>query len=573
MKYFKPRILLLDMPPACDDVLRAAGYNVTSGSLGIPYQAKQSDRLAVVPLDTVSLPGYEEQEIIFVNLAVIQIDAGPPVPTSPDGVNAFWQSCTSGIIDPRPFAMSTHRSSFDNILEHGGVFFVFSSRKYSITYHRGSAGRGLLSEGREFSNWDLLTVLEGFDPVNRNGKEITFLDVDGELSRLLQSVSHDAHFTCELHPYWGTDEFISLAKNKFEQDVGGILSPDKTRGLVVLLPQMPSIHEAIKQLLEDWCIGVRASLFPQHDHHLWVERPEFQPPQLIKLQKKIQSIKESTDQEIAVLEEKIGDVRHSHKHWYDLLTQKDRPLVEAVLSTLRELGFKKTVDVDAEREESSEPLPFREDIQIRDESPVLIVEVKGLTGCPSDADCGQAAKHALMRIREWDRTDVQGLTIINHQRNLPPDERDPKPFRDEIAQNASDAGFGLLTTWDLFRLVRNARFMEWNLDFVKPILYRIGLIDPIPEHYKYVGDISEHWKNAFGIVLAARVAVGDRLAIETQDAFVETDVQSLQLDDKDVDCAPAESHCGIGYPRTSSRLTVGSRVFLITKGEDSTEDS
>lgn len=336
---------------------------------------------------------------------------------------------------------------------------------------------------------------------------------------------------------------------------------------------MPSIHKVIRQVLEDWCIGLRPSLFPQHDHHLWAERPELQPPQLIRFQKEIQSIKESADQEIAVLEEKIRDIRHSHKHWYDLLTQKGRPLVEAVLSTLRELGFKEAVDVDAKREESSEPLPFREDIQIHDESPTLVVEVKGLTGCPSDADCSQAVKHVLMRIREWNRNDVQGLTIINHQRNLPPDERDLKPFRDEIAQNASDTGLGLLTTWDLFRLVRNTTSLEWNLDSVKSVLYKTGRIDPIPQHYEYVGAIVKKWKDAFSIVPSARVAIGDRLAIETHDAFLETDVRSLQLDDKDVDCASAGSRCGIGYLRASSELAVGSRVFLITKGEDSREDS
>lgn len=80
-------------------------------------------------------------------------------------------------------------------------------------------------------------------------------------------------------------------------------------------------------------------------------------------------------------------------------------------------------------EKTGDTSPKREDLRIYDDSPILLVEIKGISGFPRDAAALQVAKYLAPRMREWQRTDIQGLSIINHQRNLPGLDRDNKtPF-------------------------------------------------------------------------------------------------------------------------------------------------
>ena len=143
---------------------------------------------------------------------------------------------------------------------------------------------------------------------------------------------------------------------------------------------------------------------------------------------------------------------------------------QAVIKTLCILGFEKVVDVDKESRTSSSGGSLREDIQIKDESPILIVDVKGITGLPSDPEATQAHRHATMRMKEWERTDINCLTIINHQRNIPPlDRENNMPYRQELIDGASQMDLGLMTTWDLYRLLRSFLRNNWKPENIKPL--------------------------------------------------------------------------------------------------------
>jgi len=66
-KYPKPKILLLDLESEAESILKDAGYNVTSGSFGVPYKVPRDDnRSPVIP--NGSLPDFAEQEVVAVNL-------------------------------------------------------------------------------------------------------------------------------------------------------------------------------------------------------------------------------------------------------------------------------------------------------------------------------------------------------------------------------------------------------------------------------------------------------------------------------------------------------------------------
>lgn len=67
-KYSRPQILLLDMQPETGDTLKAAGYNVTVGSFGSPYQVDKHDGFEPV-ITNDDLPFHlSEQEVVVIDL-------------------------------------------------------------------------------------------------------------------------------------------------------------------------------------------------------------------------------------------------------------------------------------------------------------------------------------------------------------------------------------------------------------------------------------------------------------------------------------------------------------------------
>ena len=239
--------------------------------------------------------------------------------------------------------------------------------------------------------------------------------------------------------------------------------------------------------------------------------------------------------------------------------------MEAVKQALALLGFKSVVDVDEEMTKAGKEASLREDLRIHDTSPVLVVDIKGVAGKPADAEALQAQKHAFIYIQEQNRADVRGLTIINHQRQLPPLERDnDMPFRKEILDNAELVKLGLMTGWDLFRLVRGFIQNKWKPEHVAPLFYQTGRIPPIPRHYEYVGKVKQVWKRAFSVEIEqGEIRVGEIIAVEFPVDFNEQKVTSLRLNDGNVELAVAKCEVGIQREEASPKMKAGMAVYRI----------
>lgn len=564
-KYPKPKILLIDVDNGFAKVLRDAGYNVAVGTFGTPYRVRKSNNLHYVSLSSFRLPNYEEQEIVIAN--ILEPDPADSLPADEpgEGVKVSWQAGTTGLIDPRPLAMSFVRDASDKILSHGGIFIVFATAREGTTYCYGTTydlRHGTYTPQR-CSNWDFLTELTYLSVEKHYGHEIMFEPGLQKLTEIFSRAQERAEYQCTLAPgFHQRDYWIPLAKNKYGEDVAGILFYKDSRGCIIVLPQMLVAHQFIVQLLENYCSQWNPALFPYLESNLWIHLPEYEIPRVVELRKEIETVRAEAEEKEKNLQAKIEALQKENADWYTLLRGTGDELVQAVIRTLKRLGFQKVIDVDVEAKREGNR-DKREDIQVYDRSPVLIIEVKGVQGRPDDNESTQAVKHAMMRMREWNRTDVQPLTIINHQRHLPPRERDEKAFRDEIVENAKQMSLGLMTTWDLFRLLRNVEMLGWPPEVVRPVFYRIGRIEPIPEHYKEVAKIVKVWKHAFGIIPMVSISVGDRLAIEIDDNFLEFNIESLQVDDETVQMVPAGSKCGVEFHNDSKKIREGVRVFLV----------
>jgi hypothetical protein len=252
---------------------------------------------------------------------------------------------------------------------------------------------------------------------------------------------------------------------------------------------------------------------------------------------------------------------------HDLLTGTGDMLVLAVKRALETLGFSSITNSDADLQPGQRR---REDLQIHDASPVLLVESKGIAGLPKEEDSIQVFKYIAPRMREWNRNDVKGLSIVNHQRNVPAIERNYSPFSEDVLTNAADQEFGLMTTWDLFRLVRSFLKLGWSPENVKPLFYLSGRILPVPINYEPVGTVERYAESlaVAGIQLCSEIRVGDRLAYELPIEIEEETVESLQIDGSPVDVAPAGALVGTKTRLVKQQARKGTRVFARVKEED-----
>ncbi len=511
---------------------------------------------------------HQEQEVIFVN--ILQPHAIPRISTAlpPKGKDALWQRPVAGVIDPRPLCMARTTKDFDRIHIHGGIFIVFAAPLISRTYYWGHRTlRGFEYESEETNtNWDFLSDIRHINTDKVSGQEIEFVSDSNEVNRILSNGVSNARYLCTLSPdsTFTDDEWSSVAKNKYGNDVAGILKRGDPKRFVLILPQMPEFHEIAVDLLEEICAVWNPGLFPHLEGNKWIQRREYEIPRIIEFHENIDIVRKNAKIQIDNLNAEIIKTRDINSHWYTLLNGTGRDLVEAVISTIKEIGFEKVVDVDKEYNNKQARGPLKEDMQIHDEETILVIDVKGINGCPDDPESTQAEKHAIMRIREWNKTTVKPLTIINHQRHIPPRDRDQTAFRDEMIENAQMTDSGLMTTWDLFNLMRNQQRLSWSSEVLKPIFYRSGRIEPIPEHYSTLGFIEKVWERAFGMIPEnIGLSVGNRIAVLKDYLFYEMEVTSLQIGGKPVTVANPGDECGIEYPEGMTKLRKGLRVFKI----------
>jgi hypothetical protein len=568
-KYQHPKILLIDTVPEIATALKKEGYNVSSGTFGTPYKVQKGSGYQPVVVKA-SLPNYTEQEIIVVDLVPDDPESGPPgEKMAPAGESDWWAKCSQGVIDPRPRAMAMVQDQFERILDNGGAFIIFSDARDSqkLAYGRDYGGLSIEQE-IHFDNWSFLSVLSNLTVNGDHGEEIDAVKEEWSLVKLLADHLGDATFCCTFEAQWHLEKrWGVLAKNKYGAAVAGVIfPPEKTKsGWIFIFPRIKNkdrfLSAFLKNILPDLCPG----LFPHAEGQKWVHRAEYELPSVLLKAKHISHIQDDAAKKVADLEKAIEEDRNASQFLYALIRETGDPLVEAVEKAFALIGFKAVVDVDEEMTKAGKEASLREDLRIHDNSPVLVVDIKGVAGMPADAEALQAQKHAFVYIQEQNRADVRGLTIINHQRLLPPLEREnDMPFRKEILDNAAQLKLGLMTGWDLFRLVRGFIQNNWKLEHVIPIFYQTGRILPIPKHYEYIGRVKQIWKAAFSVdIEQGEIRVGDRVTVEFPVDFDEQPVKSLRLNDVSVEAAAAKCEVGIQRQESLPKVKSGMPVYRI----------
>lgn len=558
-QYEKPKILLIDLPDECFSTVKDAGFNVCKGSFGAPYKVVMSDGYSQI-IGTSSLPNYTEQEIVFIDLTTPELL--PHVKGEKavsEGRIDWWASHSFGYIDPRPKLMSAVQKEFRRIFSHGGVFVVFAQPYLTQKYYLGRINQrtGYFEPSSEIpaNNWSFLP-LQVVGLSSDTGREVVVRTNQPSISAFLHkhstNIEYTTTFTCSDLTYHGGNEKFPFAvhkgpsikwepilSSKFNKCLAGILSEENCKGRILLLPQFLNKSEVIIDLLQEVLPDLSPHLFPHITKDLWTHKKEYELEPVLQYEAQKIEIQQKAKAECEKLAQKIEEERKRWGFLHEILTQSGSKLVDNVRLCLECIGFQNIVDVDKEFEKRGDAINRQEDLQILDrEEATLLIEIKGLSYLPRETDTIQVVKYVPRRMQEWGRTNVRGVSIINHQRNIPGLQRDHNNvFTEQQMQDASHQDITLLTTWDLFLLTRGMLKWRWSPKGIQDLFYQERRIPILPSIYSPVGKVEKFWDKISVVsikITADTLHQGQRIGYILPDGYLEEKVTSLQCEKQNI---------------------------------------
>jgi hypothetical protein len=577
-RYLKPRVLLIDLPEAATEALRELGLNVNSGTFGPRYSVPVCDENALIEA-APDLPGYAEQEIV-----VLDNSPTEPVPYPRDGrkvvdsVPHIVTQCGYGVVDTRPLAMTFMKELGDRILDSGGLFLVFASMLYTVEYLCKNVGnRYQPYSPSTASNWNFLSFFgeNYFSTEPHVGTEMREVERDLAIHNPLRRFLAKSKYKCTFRKDWlsRSDDtlpmFVPILLSKYGDAVAGYILSNSAGGAVIILPQIEDKAGILVELFKNYLPAYHARLFPEHEGDRWVHRAEYEHPAILDKVAHQFEIQRRADAEKAAIDVEIADERTRLAFLHGLLTKSGDELVADVKAALEFIGFNRVVDVDvAEKDRANK----QEDLQILDRPTKVLVEVKGLGGLPREANTLQVIKFMMRRFRDWvwpgdPVVAPHGVTLINHQRGLPPLDRDHKNvFTEAQVGDAVENGTGLMTTWDLFRLIRGMDLWGWDPRCVQDVFYGKGWIGERPSHYREVGKVFKFYgkPNVVSVLIDDGMVLkeGDRVGYVFRDRFHEETALGIQVEGVNVAEAIAGQKVGYKTALTASDLKEGTVVYL-----------
>jgi hypothetical protein len=572
-RYPKPKILLVDLPQDAEARLRASGFNVQSGTFGRPYRVQRSDNYVPV-IAQAHLPNYTEQEVVIVDLEAAEpLDEPEGIKHNSDGEPDWFTSASQGVVDPRPRVMSWVQDDWKRIFESGGFFVVFAKPRYRPNTVRAATRFGRLERQEEIhaDNWSFLPILsrENIKIEGDHGTESQVEITVDFLDSFLRGHQAGLEFDTVLTPMFNMThegsrvDFFPLWKNKYGDCIGGIIVANKPEtGRILILPQVKDKGRAVYELVATVLPEFSRHLFPYFEGDRWVHADEYEHVSVLKKKAAQRQILEEANSRVAALDEEINADHERLSFLHGILTGTGDELVDDAKAVLEMIGF---LRVEKPVEEAS--TNKQEDLQIHDRSPALLLEVKGLGGQPTEKDTLQGTKYVLRRVKEWNRTDVSGVFLVNHQRNLPALERDhANVFTDQQVGDAVENGMGLMTTWDLFRLARGIIDWDWPVQVVQDVFYGKGRLPSLPSHYEMAGLVAHFYdeRSVLSIEVGATgLRVGDTVGVLFPAGFFEEKIGSLQVEKKDVREAQSGQRAGYKTSLKRSQVPEGTPVYVV----------
>lgn len=550
--------------------LKSKVSTIYDGSIGnrikIPNLSREDVHYCLLNLDFPE--NFHEYEIFVINLLRdtpidYKIEDHQRELITGSSVMVLQSSFPETLFDPKPLCLNLLRNKINSLCKQS-LFIVFSESDYEIEYQPVIISDSFPKKGQKES----YSVYNFFDfPLLKEGKsgvETQVIEsVNFELKKILEKHNEDAsYYQTFFHPdVWDKTKrenindpnFFPIMLNSQDEIISYAHSYDNLT--LFVFPQFKKKDEFLDEFLFEFAPNIVPKLFPEIIKNQWTKDEEYYLPNHSNLLKEKEEETIRFTKEIENIESKITANTNKYFFLHEMLLATGDDLVKSVITFLKWLGFKNPVDFDKDKKGVLE-----EDIQIDTNKGLIIIEVKGIGGTSKDSDCSQISKIKHRRAKERESFDVYAHYLVNHQRHLPPMERENPPFTVNQISDSSNEERGLMSTWQLFNLYYFVLNGIVTKEEAKEKFYEFGLIDFKP-NCQLLGKVGEIFQNGYVPILNlkdVKISVGNTLLVEKNNQLKSVKIISLHVNDISVEEA-INTEVGI---KLNQKIAIKSLLYL-----------
>lgn len=517
----KTNICCIDLDDDSLNCFKSLGFNVFEGSLGSVFTVDWN-RIASSEVPVIadfSFPKNIHEYHVFVhdmcnsNKRRYIIENHVNVEISDR--NKRYLECESpvSVFDIRPYSAQVLKNKFNGAYNGRQINIIFAASKTTKKYKTNQYGVYNTETIGPFSNYAAWGVLSSMDRCGNN----VYLE-DNNISRILFEGKIDQiHYYQSFHTPTSykdnvrvqDEKFLPLLHNELNECVSYIYFHEE-KFVDFVFPQMNDKAGFLRTLFEEVIFKSFSEFFPDIEEKRWINNTIFDLPGQKEIKDKIKEKEIIFKREVGDLETSLKQIDEDLGFLKDLITESGGKLVSAVKKYLEWLGFENVVDKDATLKNSDIK---EEDLNFTYGNKLMLVEVKGINGTSTDAECSQIDKIVSRRMRQKNTLSVHGIYIVNNEKNIDPLKRTIPPFNDNQIGDAKNQARTIVYTEQLFALYFDIEHGYISRDEAKEQFLSEGLID-FHSKYKSLGIPYHYYKDGAVVCVeldGINVKVGDSL--------------------------------------------------------------
>lgn len=555
-KYNEPQIYIVNNEGIAERLSK--NYSIATGDLGIIkiaiYEKYEDTRY--VNLEYNIIDNLHEYSVVVIDLQNDNETRLCYENDNPDGKPYLFElKYPENKFRPSPLVLSIIK----NKLTPKALKIIFADTSYSEKYNKKTVRN---RNGDGFNNIEEHNI---YDIIEANAKIKYGKIIVSENNKLAKVIStytkeYKAIFKFPMEWNMANQKFVAdsnfrpLLKNK-DGEIVSYFGYSMHSGYELVIPVCEKKDELVERLLTSVLPEMLPDYFPESKDFEWIKEQEFLSKEILNIEHEQILIKKEYESRIKELNQRRNVINEKYKFLNELLIETGDKLVQAVCKYFRWLGFSNVEAIDGNED------ILREDIHIIEKDKLYIIEVKGIGGTSSDAECSQVAKHRRKREKENRDKEIVPIYIVNHQRYMRPSLRQNPPFSVDQIEYAENDERGLLTTWQLykqFKLIENGIFTK---EETRDSLDKSGLISLIPKNLISLGTYIEYYKKPKAGILVlnnVQIKVGYEIYAQKEERWIRTKINSIHLKDKNVEYAD-NGEVGIA---TDIELEKGFEIFI-----------
>nr|WP_121272667.1 hypothetical protein [Pedobacter schmidteae] len=439
------------------------------------------------------------------------------------------------LFDPRPFSLFLFGDNFQERFQNGFLLIIFCSEDTAVRYTQ-NRSTYFYKKPYDFLRYAPQTS-------NRIGKKTKIPKEEGDLFTFLKKYNDKFHYAVTFDlpdkringEYVPDPEYTPLVLTNDDKIAGCSWHNDQSG--IFFFPKLDNKAKFLEEFLTEVAPTIFPHLFPDIIKDKWLEQDRYHLPNQNRLLEEKRKLKKEFDAAMSSKNVEIEENKMQFQFLTQMITKTGDELVDSVLQFVQWLGFESAVDADKERVGTLK----EEDIKIETDLGLIIIEVKGIGGVPSDSDCSQIGKVRTRRQKERKSFEVFGLFVVNHERHKPAATRLNPPFSNEQLNDANYDDRGLITTWQLFNIYHAIENGILTKDQIKKCFYRQGYLDFIPDGMINLGVAAQVYSKISVIILILNGTValkpGDKLLYKIGDEFKTVTIESIKFNEEEVQSA------------------------------------